>query len=155
MEDHAHSQPYPSSRTFFSWTRRRRRPPAKVAEMLARLSCKRRGESARGPQANMLRNKGRAPRVQARKVRALPIHYSPQTRQRRALQYSSTRVITFHLWSVSPTHCPKESCVQTVRSSCVAQAKDCVQGVFCSSLSTPLKTQTIACSTHSRPHQSR
>jgi hypothetical protein len=152
MEDCARRPRYPSSRTFFSWTRRRRRHPAKVAEMLDPLSCKRRGESVPGPQANMLRNKERVPRVQARKVWALPTHYSRQTRPRRALPYYSIRVIIFRPWNVSPTHQSKGKYAQSVKSSCVARVKDRVPDVFCSSLSRRPKTQAIACSTPSARH---
>jgi hypothetical protein len=114
---------YPSSRTFSLSMRRKQRHLARVAKMPVLLSCKKRVESDPGLLANMLRNKERVPRVQAREVRVLPPHPSHPKRRRPALHSTPTGLITFHLWSVSPTPRPRGGFVRTARSFYVAQVK--------------------------------
>ena len=135
--------------------RLKRKHPAKVAEMLALSSCKRRGGNAHGQQANMPRNKERleVPRVQVPRVRGPPIHYSHQTRQRRALQLLPTESITSPTWTRPITHTQSGMCVQTVKSFDVALVKGYVQGADFSSLQRPQKPLITDCSTPSEVHR--
>lgn len=139
-----HRAQFRSSKTFCLSMRRRQKPRARVAEMPALLSCKRREENVPGPLANMLQSKGKTPRVQAQEVRVLPTHYLHRKRPRRALRFTLIDLITLHLRTAKTTRRQRVEYVKSATSFCVALVKDYVQDASCSNRLHLSKILTIA-----------
>jgi hypothetical protein len=138
---------YQYSETFCLSMRRRQRHPAKVARMLALLSCRKREESVPGLLANILRSKGKFPRVQAPEVRVLPTPCSRPKPPRRAHHCKSTDLIILLSGQVSAMYLRREKPVQIVKSLYVDLDKRFAQDAACFSRSRLSRTLITACLT--------
>lgn len=87
-------QPCPFNKTSFLLIHLKQRPLAKDDAMLVHLSCRRRGESDRGPPASRPRNNGHR-KAQVPEVLVHPRRYRPRTLHHRALLPSMCQTATF------------------------------------------------------------